>query len=55
MDFISRDCSWYLNSDHVDDLQKYQTLSGLGFNKLGFYEDCIADSNNTFYLLSGTT
>ena len=27
----------------------------MGFNKLGFYEDCISEPANNYYLLTGTT
>lgn len=53
MAFISRQCSTYLNIDNSMNFLYYQTLSGLGFNKLGLYEECIEDPNNQFYLLRG--
>jgi hypothetical protein len=37
------------------DFLHYQTLSGLGFNKLGLYGECIADPRNQFYLLQGNS
>ena len=53
MSGISRECSLYLSLDHSLEFLHYQTLSGLGFNKLGLYEECIADPRNQFYLLQG--
>lgn len=35
--FISRNCSYYLNYDNYMEFLHYQSLSGVGFNKLGFY------------------
>jgi hypothetical protein len=37
MSVISRECSLYLSLDNSLDFLHYQTLSGLGFNKLGLY------------------
>ncbi len=53
MSFISRECSFYLNYNNSPQFLHYQSLSGIGFNKLGFYEECIADPNNQFYLVEG--
>ena len=53
MVLISRECSMYLTISNQMDFLHYQTLSGLGFNKLGLYEECIEDPNNQFYLLQG--
>lgn len=37
MGVMSRDCSLYLSVENSMDFLHYQTLSGLGFNKLGLY------------------
>ena len=53
MTFISKNCSYYLTLKNQKDFLNYQTLSGFGFNKLGFYQQCIADEWNQFYLVRG--
>jgi hypothetical protein len=55
MTFISRQCSSYLNSNNSLQLLHYQTLSGIGFNKLGVYAECICDPNNQYYLVEGVS
>lgn len=49
--FISRECSLYLLSNNSLEILKYQALSGIGFNKLGLYAECILDPDNQFYLM----
>jgi hypothetical protein len=51
MSFISKNCSFYLTFNNSMQFLHYQALSGLGFNKLGFYEECIAEKGNQFYLV----
>ena len=53
MSFISKNCSYCLTYSNSAQFLKYQAMSGLGFNKLGFYEDCVKDPMNQFYLDKG--
>lgn len=40
-EFISKTCSFYLRTDHYDEILAYQYLSGLGANRIGHYYECL--------------
>ncbi len=49
--FISKTCSFYIHSDNYPEILLYQSLSGMGENRLGRYYECISDPKNEYFLI----
>lgn len=55
MSLISEQCSQYLLSNNEQSLLYYQSISGIGYNKLGSYLQCVADPRSQYYLINATS
>lgn len=49
--FISQTCSYYIHTENYPEVVVYQSLSGLGENRLGRYYECIANDSNEYFLI----